>query len=79
MNGIFSAVFEAVWKRKETKIFLVFALYPLIYFVASFFGSSNFMQINIANLRTATNIDLHEIGRAKEGCNKVDQGIEGED
>ncbi|MEX2784201.1 hypothetical protein AB3331_03260 [Streptococcus sp. H49] len=47
MKGIFSAVLESVWKRKETKIFLVFALYPLIYYVASFFGASNFMQIDV--------------------------------
>ncbi|MCU9534100.1 hypothetical protein [Streptococcus sp. CSL10205-OR2] len=45
MKQIFSAVFESVWKRKETKLFLAFSLYPLIYFVASFFGQSNFMQI----------------------------------
>ncbi|EFQ58324.1 hypothetical protein ACVR0A_09065 [Streptococcus downei] len=45
MKEIFPAVFESVWRRKETKIYLVFALYPLVYFVASFFGHSNFMQI----------------------------------
>ena len=36
MKEIFPAVFESVWRRKETKIYLVFALYPLVYFVASF-------------------------------------------
>lgn len=45
MKNIFSAVFESVWKRKETKIFLAFSLYPFVYLVASFFGESNFMQI----------------------------------
>ena len=45
MKQIFSAVFESVWKRKETKIFLAFSLYPVIYFISSFFGGSNFMQI----------------------------------
>ncbi|MBJ8326460.1 hypothetical protein [Streptococcus pacificus] len=45
MKQIFSAVFESVWKRKETKLFLAFSLYPLIYLVTSFFGQSNFMQI----------------------------------
>lgn len=45
MKQIFSAVFESVWKRKETKLFLAFSLYPLIYLIASFFGQSNFMQI----------------------------------
>ena len=45
MKQIFSAVFESVWKRKETKIFLLFSLYPLVYWVASLFGDSNFMQI----------------------------------
>lgn len=44
MKQIFSAVFESVWKRKETKIFLLFSLYPLVYWVTSLFGDSNFMQ-----------------------------------
>lgn len=48
MRNLFSAVLTSVWKRRETKIFLAFAGYPLIYFVASFFGSSNFMQIQVA-------------------------------
>lgn len=48
MKHIFSAVLESVWKRKETKIFLLFSLYPLIYFISSFFGQSNFMQIGNA-------------------------------
>ena len=48
MKQIFSAVFESVWKRKETKIFLAFSVYPLIYFISSFFGESNFMQISPA-------------------------------
>lgn len=61
MNGIFSAVFESVWKRKETKIFLVFALYPLIYFVASFFGSSNFMQINVGSGSQVGYIDFADM------------------
>lgn len=47
MKTIFPAVFESVWKRKESKIFLAFTLLPLIYFVSSFFGNSNFMQISI--------------------------------
>ncbi|WP_174852630.1 hypothetical protein [Streptococcus suis] len=46
MKQIFSAIFESVWKRKETKIFLAFSLYPLVYFISSFFGKSNFMQIS---------------------------------
>lgn len=45
MKIIFPAVFESVWKRKETKIFLLFAFYPLLYFIGPFFGSSNFMKI----------------------------------
>ncbi|WP_205401976.1 hypothetical protein [Streptococcus lutetiensis] len=45
MKHVFLAVFDSVWKRKETKIFLAFSLYPLVYFIASFFGNSNFMQI----------------------------------
>lgn len=45
MKSIFSAIFESLWKRKETKFFLVFGLYPFVYFVSSFFGNSNFMQI----------------------------------
>lgn len=45
--AIFAAIFESIWKRKETKIFLAFSCYPLIYFIASFFGDSNFMQITV--------------------------------
>ncbi len=45
MKQIFPAVFSSVWKRKETKIYLSFALFSLIYLVASFFGDSNFMKI----------------------------------
>lgn len=45
---MFLAILESIWKRKEAKIFLAFAGYPLIYFVASFFGKSNFMQITVA-------------------------------
>lgn len=43
---MFSAVMGAT-KRKETRLFLMFTLYPLMYFVASFFKNSNFMQINV--------------------------------
>lgn len=45
MKQIFPAVFSSVWKRKETKIYLSFTLFSLIYLVASFFGDSNFMKI----------------------------------
>lgn len=51
MKQIFSAVFESVWKRKETKIFLLFSLYPLVYWVASLFGDSNFMQITNSGIQ----------------------------
>ena len=51
MKQIFSAVFESVWKRKETKIFLLFSLYPLVYWVASLFGDSNFMQIKTLGIQ----------------------------
>ena len=49
MKIIFPAVFESVWKRKETRIFLAFTFLPLLYFVASFFGNSNFMQISLVD------------------------------
>lgn len=49
MKIIFPAVFESVWKRKETRIFLAFTFLPLLYLVASFFGDSNFMQISIVD------------------------------
>lgn len=43
---MFTAIFESVWKRKETKIFLGLALLPaLLYALGSFFGGSNFNQI----------------------------------
>lgn len=45
MRQLFPAVLISTWKRKEVTIFLLFALYPLVYFVASYFGKSNFMQI----------------------------------
>ncbi|MTB64136.1 hypothetical protein GGG87_03850 [Streptococcus sp. zg-86] len=47
MKNLFPAVFDSVWKRKETKIYLAFACFPLIYLVASFFGDSNFYQIQV--------------------------------
>lgn len=61
MKQIFSAVFESVWKRKETKIFLAFSLYPLIYLVASFFGESNFMQIANADRSKVAYIDFADM------------------
>ena len=41
------AVFQSVWKLRETKILLLFALYPTLYLIGSFFGESNFMQISV--------------------------------
>lgn len=49
MKRIFPAVFLSIWKRRETRIFLLFTLFPLIYFVASLFEGSNFMQITVAD------------------------------
>lgn len=48
-SSLFRAVLTSVWRRRETTIYLAFACYPLIYLVASFFGSSNFMQIQVAD------------------------------
>lgn len=46
MNSLFTAVFESIWKRKETKIYLIFAVLPtLLYFIGSLFTGSNFNQI----------------------------------
>lgn len=47
MKNIFPAVFSSVWKRKETKIYLIFAFFALVYLVSSFFGNSNFMKITV--------------------------------
>ena len=49
MKRLFPAIFESIWSRKETAIFLLFAIYPLLYLIGSFFGSSNFMQITIVS------------------------------
>ncbi|MBM7643359.1 hypothetical protein [Streptococcus loxodontisalivarius] len=45
MLSIFTPVFESVWKRKETKIFLAFAiLFPTLFFATTFAPKgSNFM------------------------------------
>lgn len=47
MFKLFPAVFESVWKRKETKLFLMFSSYSILYLLGSFFGSSNFMKISV--------------------------------
>lgn len=44
-TGIFKPVFKTVFKRKETKIFLLFSAYPLILLIATFFKSA-FMNLN---------------------------------
>lgn len=47
MSTLFTAVFESVWKRKETKIFIGLAVLPvLLYALGSFFSGSNFNQIS---------------------------------
>ncbi|WP_074391031.1 hypothetical protein [Streptococcus suis] len=46
MKQIFPAIFRTIWKRKETQIYLLFTLFPLIYMAASFIEGSNFMQIH---------------------------------
>lgn len=61
MKNIFLAVFESVWKRKETKIFLAFSFYPLVYLAASFFGESNFMQIANADGSKVAYIDFADM------------------
>lgn len=44
MKTIFQPIFESIWKRKESKVFLLFSLFPLLYLVATFLPSqSNFM------------------------------------
>ena len=47
MKQILPAIFTSVWKRKESKIYLLFVLFPVIFLLASFFGKSNFMQISV--------------------------------
>lgn len=47
MKQILPAIFTSTWKRKEAKVYLLFALFPIVYFLASFFGESNFMQISV--------------------------------
>lgn len=49
MKQFFWAVFESVWKRKETKIFLLFSFYPLIFMTATMFPNSEFMQIHVTS------------------------------
>lgn len=44
-TGILKPVFKTVFKRKETKIFLLFSAYPLILLIATFFKSA-FMNLN---------------------------------
>lgn len=61
MKQIFPAVFSSVWKRKETKIYLLFALFSLVYFIASFFGKSNFMQISVQDTYRIANITFIDI------------------
>ena len=56
MKQILPAIFTSVWKRKETKIYLLFTLFPLLYFLASFFGKSNFMQISVTSDYRLSNI-----------------------
>lgn len=48
MISIIKPVFESVWKRKETRIYLGFAvIYPLVVLASSFLpASSNFMKIS---------------------------------
>ena len=46
MKHVFLAVFNSVWKRKETKIFLAFSLYPLVFYISSFFPDSEFMKLS---------------------------------
>lgn len=46
MKHVFLAVFDSVWKRKETKIFLAFSLYPLVFYLSSFFPDSEFMKLS---------------------------------
>lgn len=58
MKQIFPAVFRSVWQRKETKIYLSFTFFSLIYLVASFFGSSNFMKIHTVNGFKISGIDF---------------------
>lgn len=46
MKTIFQPVFESIWKRKESKVFLLFSLYPLLYLAATFLPSeSNFLVL----------------------------------
>lgn len=45
MLKIFPAVFESVWKRKETKIYLSFAfIFLAVYFVSTFIPNTKFLQ-----------------------------------
>lgn len=45
MLTIFPAVFESIWKRKETKIYLSFAfIFLAVYFVSTFIPNTKFLQ-----------------------------------
>lgn len=44
MKSIFKAIFTTTWKRKESKLFLVFSLMPLVYLLTTFMKTS-FMNV----------------------------------
>lgn len=61
MKQILPAIFASTWKRKEAKVYLSFAIFPVVYFVASFFGESNFMQISVDKGYQISNIVFLDI------------------
>lgn len=60
-NNVISAIFRTIINRKETKIFLMFSLYPLIFLIATLFPDSNFMQISVEKGSTLSLIELFNL------------------
>lgn len=60
-DNIISAVFQSIISRKETKIFLIFSLYPIVFLIATLFPDSNFMQISVERGSTLSLIELFNL------------------
>lgn len=61
MKNIFFAVFSSVWKRKETKIFLAFSLYPLVFYLSTLFPNSEFMKIHMEDGYQLSLLELYSL------------------
>ncbi|MDN5027478.1 hypothetical protein PCY12_09245 [Streptococcus sp. SPS1] len=58
MKDIFLAVFSTTWNRKESKLFLLFSLIPILY-LASTFMETSFM--NVTSIETGAKLSFLEM------------------